>query len=606
MGLYKEKYTKEYFTGLSKEGDVLTYGVLGEKDASGNFILRLQDKIILEAIDFQAANVLEIGLGRGECARYVLEHGAARYIGVDFSEAAIDLAKENLRNVKGEYELICQDAVDFVHSEKVQQMPSIDVLLLFDVVEHIPRHELKIILEEIKKFLCVYCLVLVNTPAYKYDNDVVLEGLNELNNEGVDLSDTIPETAGMHCNKYTVESFKEFMQECGFYNLSKMHYFVVGDRIKAVSFGECAYKLRWEKAKLIGYKRLGKYCRDFVEYAYNQTEGDVQPVKFMSGNMQGIEVLLLDEYYKVAFPCGEYDSEMMQDFSELEQRKIVFDVGGFMGVSSLLFAKFSHDDSMIYCFEPNPWNRGRILDNFSLNDGYINKVRVVPLALGNMDGLVKMTLSTSLDNGYSSTSRIDNAHATIANDKLPAGFIEHSVCIVSLDSFVREHKIIPDVIKVDIEGAEHLFLRGAKEILAQYKPVLYIELHSEFCAVECMALLYEVGYAVEILHEDTDGRLLVKCVHNSNHIKNQAFSENLYSFSNIMNIAKKSNNILEYVEARLRFVEKSEYELQSLRNKCNELQGLRSKCNELSNLLEHIQKKKIYKVLAKCGFFDNC
>jgi FkbM family methyltransferase len=56
-----------------------------------------------------------------------------------------------------------------------------------------------------------------------------------------------------------------------------------------------------------------------------------------------------------------------------------------------------------------------------------------------------------------------------------------------------------DVIKLDVEGAEAMALRGAKNLLAQYRPRIFIEVHSRLLARECADLLAGVSYSVEVL-----------------------------------------------------------------------------------------------------------
>ena len=50
---------------------------------------------------------------------------------------------------------------------------------------------------------------------------------------------------------------------------------------------------------------------------------------------------------------------------------------------------------------------------------------------------------------------------------------------VSLDSFCKKNELIPDVIKIDVEGSELNVLEGATNILTQYKPILFLSVHPE-------------------------------------------------------------------------------------------------------------------------------
>ena len=45
-----------------------------------------------------------------------------------------------------------------------------------------------------------------------------------------------------------------------------------------------------------------------------------------------------------------------------------------------------------------------------------------------------------------------------------------------LDDYVREHKLLPKLIKIDAESAEYQVLKGMDYILSKIKPLLCIEL----------------------------------------------------------------------------------------------------------------------------------
>jgi hypothetical protein len=76
---------------------------------------------------------------------------------------------------------------------------------------------------------------------------------------------------------------------------------------------------------------------------------------------------------------------------------------------------------------------------------------------------------------------------------------------VTLDAFCRERRIAPDVIKIDVEGAELRVLRGARAILTTHRPRVLCEVHPrqmENCGsslAEFNAYLDSVGYVSETL-----------------------------------------------------------------------------------------------------------
>lgn len=66
-----------------------------------------------------------------------------------------------------------------------------------------------------------------------------------------------------------------------------------------------------------------------------------------------------------------------------------------------------------------------------------------------------------------------NLCLTHANDKDENEEVE----IITLDSYVAEHKIQVGFIKVDIEGFEMEFLKGAKETICTQKPTMLISIY---------------------------------------------------------------------------------------------------------------------------------
>ena len=72
--------------------------------------LRTRRDVTLAVIDAYAEpRVLDVGCGSGRIAENVLDHGAAAYVGVDFSEPMLDLARERLERFESRVELVCGD-----------------------------------------------------------------------------------------------------------------------------------------------------------------------------------------------------------------------------------------------------------------------------------------------------------------------------------------------------------------------------------------------------------------------------------------------------------------------------------------------------------------
>jgi FkbM family methyltransferase len=522
MGIHQEKYTREYFTGVDAHGNPVGYGATLESDEHGRLKLRTHDQRILEAINFSGKTVLDIGFGRGEAIVFAYQNGASRCTGVDFSEAALEIAKKLITEANyPDLDLIQADALEYVceYAEKFGNdlNHKFDIILMLNFVEHVPRSELREMMVCLKKIISQKAIIAINTPAYKYDNDVIQNGFDDRNLEDCfDTSDLIPETVGLHCNKFSSISLQQFMSSCGFINLSEAHFLVDKDLFGVEQKNmEClAYSERWKQAQVNNIPLKGTYRDDVVEFPYTTTQPS-SLIEFTQGNMAGLSIFITDEYKELATSGENYDEELFASLKPDEiENQVVFDVGGFMGISSLILANQVGPNGKVITFEPNPWNLNRILINLSHNQDLAKKVNVYPYALGDVNNITRMTLSFDIDKGYSSTSRINISHPKIPKDSLPEGFFETDVELRTLDWFVETHGIIPNVLKIDIEGAEHFLLRGGIQTLVKHKPMLFIELHSEFCTLQCTLLLLSLSYNISILKEEADNRLMIKAEYN--------------------------------------------------------------------------------------------
>ncbi|MDA2912108.1 FkbM family methyltransferase, partial [Nitrospiraceae bacterium AH_259_D15_M11_P09] len=70
---------------------------------------------------------------------------------------------------------------------------------------------------------------------------------------------------------------------------------------------------------------------------------------------------------------------------------------------------------------------------------------------------------------------------------------------IRLDDYVRNGEFKPDVIKIDVEGAEVSVLTGAKYVLEAYKPVCLVSTHGANLLDDCREYLNSIGYKVHPL-----------------------------------------------------------------------------------------------------------
>ena len=77
---------------------------------------------------------------------------------------------------------------------------------------------------------------------------------------------------------------------------------------------------------------------------------------------------------------------------------------------------------------------------------------------------------------------------------------QYRVPAVSLDGLIAENVLpVPDLIKMDVEGAESLVLDGAGTLLGGNKTILFIALHGENQKQRCLDLLLSLAYRIFLL-----------------------------------------------------------------------------------------------------------
>ncbi|MDG5776151.1 FkbM family methyltransferase [Haloarculaceae archaeon H-GB1-1] len=150
-----------------------------------------------------------------------------------------------------------------------------------------------------------------------------------------------------------------------------------------------------------------------------------------------------------------YERPVVDAFAEaVGPDSTVLDIGSYHGFYALLAASQPNTD--VYAFEPNEANRQELSSNLELNPAGEN-VTVVPEAV--------------LD---------ENSETTYASSgvKTTMGTGTKRISTVTLDTFCERHELQPDVLKIDVEGAESNVLAGATRTL-RGKPTLFIEIHND-------------------------------------------------------------------------------------------------------------------------------
>jgi FkbM family methyltransferase len=171
---------------------------------------------------------------------------------------------------------------------------------------------------------------------------------------------------------------------------------------------------------------------------------------------------------------------------------VVYDAGANLG----LYARFlvtALGARRVIAFEPVSDNRALLAANLALG-GIAARVQVVPVALADEDGVLEFQIDDQ-QSASGTLSKVTAGRPAVGRENLGLGPLTAEVACRRLDSLVAEGLPEPDVIKIDVEGAEALLLRGAGGLLRGRGPHLLIELHGAEAARDVLPLLDDLGYA---------------------------------------------------------------------------------------------------------------
>jgi len=206
---------------------------------------------------------------------------------------------------------------------------------------------------------------------------------------------------------------------------------------------------------------------------------------------------------------GRFDVELYDALAGLTLRtSVIWDVGGHIGYHALGFAA-SQPDATVVSFEPNPANLARLRTNLDRNGDLAARIDVLPMALADRPGELTLVASDDVDGGGSSCSFLAGSDTPLPDNSYDT-FARTTVDVRTIDELAYGGtRPAPSLIKVDVEGAELMVLRGAAQTIARIAPAWLIEVHTIGLMFEIDALLHTAGYRLRLLAEHTPSRCLV-------------------------------------------------------------------------------------------------
>lgn len=180
--------------------------------------------------------------------------------------------------------------------------------------------------------------------------------------------------------------------------------------------------------------------------------------------LQGRDYEVLTEFPSAGvwrqYESGVVEPEVKRPMSELlYPNNLVIDIGGFCGDTSLYAHSLVGDSGQVISVEPDPYLADIIRRNVKLNG--LTNIEVLNIAVGKQSGELPAKAVLG-DTREAYRSEIDS---------------DSRIHVQTLSDIISDIGTKPDLVKVDVDGAEYEVLRGARDILGQC-PIL-LELHNE-------------------------------------------------------------------------------------------------------------------------------
>ena len=153
----------------------------------------------------------------------------------------------------------------------------------------------------------------------------------------------------------------------------------------------------------------------------------------------------------------------------VHQGSIVWDLGANVGLFAIAAAQRAGATGTVVAVEADIWLATLLRRSSALQPASSARVQVLPIAVADSLGIASFNIAQR--------GRAANYLDSLTGSTQTGGVRETvSVLTVTLDWLLEQGLPAPDVLKIDVEGAEALVLRGAERMLAEVRPVLLCEM----------------------------------------------------------------------------------------------------------------------------------
>lgn len=218
-------------------------------------------------------------------------------------------------------------------------------------------------------------------------------------------------------------------------------------------------------------------------------------VKTLTGPAKGMRFRLdLAGNYEMGYFLGNYEREIVDRLSTfVKPGWVVWDVGVYIGYYTCLLARLVGGEGKVVAVEADPRNLARTRRNVEMNG--LPNVTFVGAAVGAPNTEVDFVVADG-SNSHISGTWIGSKQDTYAAAEIRARPIK--MTSKTLDQLLIEGLAPrPDLIKLDIDGAELWAFQYSDKIGATVRPTFLVELHNPECDDAAWQFAERWNYSIE-------------------------------------------------------------------------------------------------------------
>jgi FkbM family methyltransferase len=208
-----------------------------------------------------------------------------------------------------------------------------------------------------------------------------------------------------------------------------------------------------------------------------------KPRRIVSGLAAGCRISV-SPAESLSYILGTAEPELQRAIRKyVSKGDTVYDIGANVGYVSLSLAQQVGPTGHVFAFEPIPANLAILRENVA-NNSLIN-IHMIDAAVSDGAGTAQIRIAGNLSTASLLWHRKDPSAQTL------------SIKTVVIDELVQANELrLPSFVKIDVEGAEGLVMKGMQRTIASAKPVLFVEC-SELGRQTTWQLLRELNYTCQ-------------------------------------------------------------------------------------------------------------